>query len=91
MNFGHTENREGYNTQGTYYVNLPDGRLQTVNYHADEAGYVADVQYTGTAVVPAYAPAPVGPAYAPVVPAYASAPVVTAYGVTSIAGPAFIP
>ncbi len=47
-----------------HYVNLPDGRLQTVNYHADEAGYVADVQYTGNAVVPAYAPAPV-PAYGP--------------------------
>ena len=65
LNFGHNEDRDGYKTQGTYYVNLPDGRLQTVNYHADEhTGYVADVQYTGNAVVPAYAPAP-RPAYGP--------------------------
>ena len=61
LNFGHTENRDGYKTQGSYYVNLPDGRLQTVNYHADEAGYVADVQYSGAAIVPAYEPA--RPAY----------------------------
>jgi len=27
-NFGHSEARDGYATQGTYYVNLPDGRLQ---------------------------------------------------------------
>jgi Insect cuticle protein len=66
LNFGHSENRDGYKTEGTYYVNLPDGRLQTVNYHADEAGYIADVQYTGAPVVPAYAPAPiVRPAYVP--------------------------
>jgi len=31
-------------------VSLPDGRLQTVTYHADANGYVADVQYTGEAV-----------------------------------------
>jgi hypothetical protein len=64
LNFGHNEDRNGYNTQGSYYVNLPDGRLQTVNYHADEAGYVADVSYSGNAVVPSYAPVPV-PAFAP--------------------------
>ena len=67
LNFGHSENRDGYKTEGTYYVNLPDGRLQTVNYHADEAGYIADVQYSGAPVVPAYGPAPViaRPAYVP--------------------------
>ncbi len=66
LNFGHNEDRNGYNTQGSYYVNLPDGRLQTVNYHADEAGYVADVSYSGNAVVPSYAPVPVlAPAFAP--------------------------
>ena len=65
LNFGHNEDRDGYKTQGSYYVNLPDGRLQTVNYHADDStGYVADVQYSGNAVVPAYAPAPI-PAYGP--------------------------
>jgi len=50
---------------GSYSVNLPDGRLQTVSYTANGYdGYVADVKYDG---VPAYATAPlaahaVGPA-----------------------------
>ena len=29
--FGQEEQRDGYNTQGSYYVNLPDGRTQKVN------------------------------------------------------------
>jgi hypothetical protein len=34
-------------------VNLPDGRIQTVSYHADEyGGFVADVRYEGQAVYP---------------------------------------
>ena len=70
-NFGASEAREGYNTNGEYHVNLPDGRLQTVTYTADGNGYIADVKYSGE---PVYAPAP---AYAPV-PAYAPAPVVVA-------------
>ena len=65
LNFGHNENRNGYNTQGNYFVNLPDGRLQTVNYQAGEAGYVADVVYTGAIAVPAYAPPAPRPAYGP--------------------------
>merc|ERR1712036_38397 len=43
---------------GSYSVNLPDGRTQTVTYTADEVnGFVADVSYSGEAVYP---PAPVG-------------------------------
>ena len=29
-NYGASETRDGYNTQGEYFVNLPDGRLQKV-------------------------------------------------------------
>merc|ERR1711910_103857 len=60
---------------GSYSVNLPDGRVQTVTYHAnDYDGYVADVTYSGE---PHYDAAPVahGPAYHPA-PAYHAAPVV---------------
>ena len=63
--------------QGEYRVNLPDGRVQIVTYHADEVnGYVADVKYEGT---PVYPPEPAGgygapkPVYAPK-PAYAPVP-----------------
>jgi len=77
-NFGASEARDGYNTNGEYHVSLPDGRLQTVTYNADGNGYVADVKYSGEPVyaaapAPAYGPAPVVvPAPAP----YAPAPVV---------------
>merc|ERR1712140_47352 len=37
-NYGQTESRDGYNTQGEYFVNLPDGRLQKVTY-TGEAQY----------------------------------------------------
>ena len=78
-NFGASEARDGYNTNGEYHVALPDGRIQTVTYNADGNGYVADVKYSGEPVYGA-APAPAyGPAPAPiVVPApapYAPAPV----------------
>merc|ERR1739844_831691 len=59
-----------YAVAGSYSVNLPDGRIQHVKYHAnDYDGYVADVTYEGE---PHYAAAPVvahaAPAYhAPVV------------------------
>ncbi|XP_045617776.2 cuticle protein 7-like [Procambarus clarkii] len=68
--FGHQEARDGDNTKGSYYVQLPDGRLQTVNYFVDgDSGYVADVQYQGEARFPAYQPA-----YRPT-PAYRPSPV----------------
>merc|ERR1712181_206489 len=39
--------------QGFYSVNLPDGRIQHVNYHANDIdGFVAEVTYEGTAVYP---------------------------------------
>ena len=39
--------------QGHYSVNLPDGRVQHVNYHANDIdGYVAEVTYDGTAAFP---------------------------------------
>ncbi|CAL4122611.1 unnamed protein product, partial [Meganyctiphanes norvegica] len=47
--FGHSETRDGYKVDGTYYVHLPNGRVQTVNYYADETGYHPTVVYEGTA------------------------------------------
>lgn len=48
--FGHQEARDGDNTQGSYYVQLPDGRLQRVQYYVDgDSGYQAEVTYEGEA------------------------------------------
>ncbi|XP_068216723.1 uncharacterized protein [Palaemon carinicauda] len=48
--FGHQETRDGYDTKGTYYVQLPDGRLQKVTYYVNgDSGYVAEVSYQGEA------------------------------------------
>lgn len=56
-NYGQEEARDGYDTQGSYYVNLPDGRLQKVNYYVNgESGYVAEVSYEGEAHYPDYQP-----------------------------------
>lgn len=46
--FGHEESRDGYNTQGSYYVLLPDGRIQKVTYTVDkDSGYLATVEFEG--------------------------------------------
>ena len=76
--FNAGENRDGYSTSGSYSVNLPDGRIQTVNYKVADAysGYVADVTYSGEAKY-SPAPAPYKPAPAPYKPApapYKAAP-----------------
>ncbi|XP_045101356.1 cuticle protein 7-like isoform X2 [Portunus trituberculatus] len=57
--FGQQENSDGNTVKGSYTVQLPDGRKQTVNYAADHYnGFVADVQYYGEAQYPHdYAPA----------------------------------
>jgi hypothetical protein len=57
-NYGQSETRDGYSTEGEYFVSLPDGRLQKVTYSVSgDGGYVADVQYTGEAQYP---PEPAG-------------------------------
>ncbi|XP_076061375.1 uncharacterized protein LOC143037143 [Oratosquilla oratoria] len=51
--FGHQESREDEHTQGSYYAQLPDGRLQKVNYKVEgNSGYVANVEYEGEAHYP---------------------------------------
>ncbi|XP_069958443.1 pro-resilin [Cherax quadricarinatus] len=48
--FGHQESRDGDDTQGSYYVQLPDGRLQKVTFLVDgDSGYQAQVTYEGEA------------------------------------------
>ncbi|XP_076061303.1 uncharacterized protein LOC143037077 [Oratosquilla oratoria] len=51
--FGHQEVRDGDRTDGSYFVHLPDGRLQKVVYYVDgDSGYVAEVTYEGEARYP---------------------------------------
>lgn len=50
--FAHEESRDGENIEGSYHVDLPDGRRQTVKYVADESGFHAEVTYEGEAVIP---------------------------------------
>ena len=70
VDFGQTESREGAATQGSYYVALPDGRVQRVTYTVSgDGGYVAEVSYEGearyptAAARPAYRPAAAQPQY----------------------------
>ncbi|XP_053648438.1 cuticle protein 8-like [Cherax quadricarinatus] len=51
--FAQQETRDNENTKGSFTVQLPDGRLQTVNYYVDgDSGFIADVQYQGEARYP---------------------------------------
>merc|ERR1719312_1835192 len=84
-NFRKSETQDaGGNVAGSFSINLPDGRVQTTSYHADDQlGFVADVTYEGT---PVYPEAPVVKAvHAPVV-AHA-APLVRAHPVVAHAAP----
>merc|ERR1712117_1635 len=50
--FAKTETQDEHGVvKGEYRVELPDGRVQIVSYHADhENGFIADVRYEGEAV-----------------------------------------
>lgn len=72
--YGHQETSDGYAKTGSYYVLLPDGRMQTVTYKADENGYVADVSYKGEAKYPEYKPSYGYPKPAYPEPSYPSYP-----------------
>merc|ERR1712025_685242 len=62
--------------EGSYSVNLPDGRIQHVNYHAnDYDGLTSEVTYEGTAAYPeAIAHGPVVAHAAPVLAHAVAAP-----------------
>ena len=50
--FGQNEERDGDVTSGSYYVALPDGRIQRVTYSVDgDGGFLAEVTYEGEAQV----------------------------------------
>ncbi|XP_066261787.1 uncharacterized protein, partial [Euwallacea similis] len=48
--YGHHEARDGIVTKGQYFVNLPDGRKQNVEYYSDKSGYHARVTYENIGV-----------------------------------------
>ncbi|XP_063602580.1 pro-resilin-like [Penaeus indicus] len=66
VNLGHSESRDGYKTEGSYTVDLPDGRKQIVKYVDNGDGLIAEVTYEGEAQypehTPSYHPAPPAPA-----------------------------
>merc|ERR1739845_143494 len=68
-NFQQSESNDGTGVvSGSYSVNLPDGRIQTVTYNANDlTGNIAEVTYSGE---PVYPPAPAG-GYVPAAPVHA--------------------
>ncbi|XP_042234986.1 cuticle protein 8-like [Homarus americanus] len=77
--FSQNEESDGNTVQGSYTVQLPDGRKQTVTYVADDyGGYRAEVEYYGEAQYPheygppiTFRPQAYGqPSYQPPVPSY---------------------
>ncbi|XP_047493506.1 cuticle protein 19-like [Penaeus chinensis] len=56
--YGQQEQRDGDNTQGSYYVQLPDSRLMKVTYYSDASGFHPTVTFEGEAQYPS-APAQV--------------------------------
>ncbi|KAK8379569.1 hypothetical protein O3P69_019483 [Scylla paramamosain] len=44
--FGHSSQGKAGRTEGRYYVFLPDGRLMTVSYYADNTGYHPSISYS---------------------------------------------
>ena len=62
--YSQQESSDGKVVAGSYQVLLPDGRVQHVNYKADDyTGYVADVTYKGEAKTYDYKPAYKAAAY----------------------------
>ncbi|XP_076042071.1 pro-resilin-like [Oratosquilla oratoria] len=65
LNYEASESRDGYNTEGQYVVDLPDGRKQTFSYVDNGNGLLADVKYEGEAKHPVSYPShPPPPPYA---------------------------
>ncbi|KAK8746265.1 hypothetical protein OTU49_017338 [Cherax quadricarinatus] len=50
--YGHQEHRDGDNTKGSYYVQLPDTRRMLVEYVVDQFGYHPTVTFEGKAQYP---------------------------------------
>lgn len=50
--FYHAEKREEGLTKGSYKIQLPDGRVQTVTYVADGNGFHPKITYEGEAQYP---------------------------------------